>query len=136
MPGLSTCGAGAQYLQFRGSVLVAPGVSTCGSGAQYLRLWGLVLVALGLSTCGSGAQYLRLVGSVLAAPGLSTCGWWALERRLSSCAARASSPRGTRGLPGLGMDAASPALASVLFAAREGPPCMVALISVCGIMYF
>ena len=50
----------------------------CGSRASY---------------CGSfsccGAQALGAQASVVVAHGLSSCGTWALERRLSSCGARA-----------------------------------------------
>ena len=41
----------------------------------------------GFSCC--GAQALSARASVVAARGLSSCGWWALERMLSSCGARA-----------------------------------------------
>ena len=41
----------------------------------------------GLSCC--GAQALGARASVVVAHGLSSCGSWALERRLSSCGARA-----------------------------------------------
>ena len=43
--------------------------------------------------------------------GLSSCGSWALERRLSSCGARAQLLRGTWDLPGPGLEPVSPALA-------------------------
>ena len=57
------------------------------------------LAALGLRCCVQashccgfscrGAGALGVVASVVAARGLSSCGSWALERRLSSCGARA-----------------------------------------------
>ena len=60
---------------------------------KYLNLFiYLFLAALGLrrgsfSCCGAWA--LGTWASVVVAHGLSSCGSWALERRLSSCGARA-----------------------------------------------
>ena len=49
--------------------------------------------------------------SVVVAHGLSSCGSWALERRLSSCGARAYLLRSTWDVPGPGLEPVSPALA-------------------------
>ena len=58
--------------------------------------------------------------SVVVAHGLSSCGSWALERRLSSCGARAWLLRGMCDLPGPGLKPVSPALASGFLA--TAPP--------------
>ena len=55
--------------------------------------------------------------------GFSSCGSQALERRLSSCGARAQLPRGTWDLPGPGLKPVSPALADgFLTIAPPGKP--------------
>ena len=55
--------------------------------------------------------------------GFSNCGTWALERRLSSCGARAELPRGMWDLTGPGLEPVSPALAGgfLTTATREVP---------------
>ena len=53
----------------------------------------------------------RRVASVVVAHGLNSCGSRALERRLSSCGARASLLHGMCDLPGPGLEPVSPALA-------------------------
>ena len=63
----------------------------------------------GFSCC--GAQALGMWPSVVVARGLSSCGSWALERRLSTCAAQAQLLCGMRDLPGPGLEPVSPALA-------------------------
>ena len=47
----------------------------------------LLVASGGFSCCGARALGTR--ASVVVARGLSSCGLWALERRLSSCGARA-----------------------------------------------
>ena len=62
--------------------------------------------------------------SVVVARGLSSCGTQALERRLSSCGARASLLRGMWDLPRPGLKPVSPVLAGGFFnhcATREVP---------------
>ena len=61
-------------------------------------------MARGLSSCGAWA-------SVVVAHELSSCGLQALERRLSSCGARAELLHGMWGLPGPGIEPVSPVLA-------------------------
>ena len=63
----------------------------------------------GFSCCGAWA--LGTQASVVVACRLSSCGSWALERRLSSCGARAQLLRGMWDLPGPGLEPVSPALA-------------------------
>ena len=61
--------------------------------------------------------------SVVVARGLSSCDSWALERRLSSCGARAQLLRGMWDLPGPGLEPVSPALAAgFLTTAPPGKP--------------
>ena len=62
----------------------------------------------GFSCC--GAQALGVRASVVMCR-LSSCGLQALERRLSSCGARASLLLGMWDLPGPGIEPVSPALA-------------------------
>ena len=61
------------------------------------------------SCCQRGYFSLWCAGSRHA--GFSNCGVWALERRLSSCGARAQLLRGMWDLPGPGIEPVSPALA-------------------------
>ena len=63
----------------------------------------------GFSCC--RAQALGMRASVVVAHGLSSCGLQALERRLSSCGARAQLLHGMWDLPGPGLEPVSPALA-------------------------
>ena len=63
----------------------------------------------GFSCC--GAWSLGAQASVVVAHGLSSFGLRALERRLSSCGARASLLRGMWDLPGPGLEPVFPALA-------------------------
>ena len=63
---------------------------------------------------GFSLRWLLLLWSAVfssCAHGLSSCGSWALERRLSSCGARAQLLRGMWDLPGPGLEPVSPALA-------------------------
>ena len=63
----------------------------------------------GFSRC--RARALGAQASVVVACGLSSCGSRALERRLSSCGARAEFLRGMWDLPRPGLKPVSPALA-------------------------
>ena len=60
--------------------------SSCGEAGAALHC-GARAYCSGFSCCGTRALGTR--ASVVAAHGLSSCGSWALERRLSSCGARA-----------------------------------------------
>ena len=67
--------------------------------------------------------------SVVVAHGLSSCGSWALERRLSSCGARAELLHGMWDLPGPGLEPVSPASVGGLpTTAPPGKPTIVFLI--------
>ena len=80
----------------------------------------------GFSCCGVRALGTR--ASVVAAHGLSSCGSQALERRLSSCGARASLLHGMWDHPGPGLEPVSPALAGgFLTTAPPGKSCLVLL---------
>ena len=94
---------------------------------------GLSLVAASRATlpCGTWASHCsgfsrcraRALGTWDSVVGLSSCGSQALERRLSSCGARASLLRGTWDLPGPGIKPVSPALAGgFLTTAPPGKP--------------
>ena len=72
----------------------------CGAGATHCS---------GFSRCGAWA--LGTQASVVMARGLSSCDLQALERRLSSCGARALLLRGMWDLPGPGLEPVSPASA-------------------------
>ena len=63
----------------------------------------------GFSCC--RARALGVQASVVVARGLSSCGLWALERRLSSCGARALLLHSMWDLPGPGIEPVSPASA-------------------------
>ena len=67
------------------------------------------LVAGGFSCC--RARALGTWALVVVACGLSSCDVWALERKLSSCGARAYLLRGMWDLSGPGLEPVSPALA-------------------------
>ena len=70
---------------------------------------GLLFVAV--RVCGLLIAVASLVGSMGSRyAGFSSCGLWALERRLSSCGARALLLRGTWALPEPGFESMSPAL--------------------------
>ena len=76
----------------------------------------------GLSCCGAWA--LGAWAPAVVALGLSICGSWALERRLSSCGARAQLCRGMWDPPGPGPEPMSPALAGGLpTTVPPGKPC-------------
>ena len=76
------------------------------SGGYSVAVCGLLIaVVLLLWSMGS-----RSTGSVVVACGLSSCGLRALERRLSSCGARAYLLCGMWDLPGPGLEPVSPAL--------------------------
>ena len=65
----------------------------------------------------------RRTGFSSCGAGLSSCGSWALERRLSSCGARAQLLRSMWDLPGLGLEHVSPALVGgFLTTAPPGKP--------------
>ena len=78
---------------------------------------GLSLVAasrgyFSLQCTGFSLQWLLLLRSTGSRRmGFSSCGMWALERRLSSCGARAQLLRGMWDLPGPGIKPMSPVLA-------------------------
>ena len=76
-------------------VAASRGYSSCGTRASRCG---------GFSCCGARA-------SVVVVRGLSSCGSWALERRLSSCGARALLLCGMWDLPRPGLKPASPTLA-------------------------
>ena len=111
--------------------IAAHGLSLVAASGGYssLRCTGFFLIAVASLVVehrlqAHGLQQLQHVGSVVAARGpqstrasvvvahgLSCCGSWALERRLSSCGARAQLLRGMWDLPGPGLQPVSPALA-------------------------
>ena len=76
-------------------------------GYSWLRCMGFSLRWL-LLLQSSGS---RRAGSVAVAHGLNSCGLQSLERRLSSCGARAEFLRSMWDLPGPGFEPVSPALA-------------------------
>ena len=74
--------------------LAALGLCCCAWAFSSCGELGLLCVAVhGASRCSGfsrcGAQALGVRTSVVVARGLSSCGLWTLERRLSSCGARA-----------------------------------------------
>ena len=79
------------------------------------RRLSLVVVSRGYSSLrctGFSLRWLLLLWSTGSKrAGFSSCGSWALERRLSSCGARAQLLRGMWDLAGPGLDPVSPALA-------------------------
>ena len=90
----------------------------------YFWLHQVFVAARGLSlvTASGGYSSLRCAGFSLRwllllrstgsrCTGFSSCGSWVLERRLSSCGARAQLLRGMWDLPGPGLEPVSPALA-------------------------
>ena len=78
----------------------------------------------GFSCC--GARALGMQTSVVVACGLSSCGSQALERRLSSCGARAQLLRGMWDLPRPGLEPMTPALAGgFLTTEPPGKPCTI-----------
>ena len=70
------------------------GLRCCTQAFSSYGKWGLLFVVVhrlliaGASLC-CGTWALGVQASVVGAHGLSSCGLWALERRLSSCGARA-----------------------------------------------
>ena len=83
------------------SLVVASGGYSSLWCAGFSLRWLLLLWSMGS----------RVQASVVVAHGLSSCGMGALERRLSSCGARAELLHGMWGLPGPGLEPVSPALA-------------------------
>ena len=89
------------FVAVRGLSLVAASGGYSSLSCAGFSLWWLLLLRstgsrhAGFSSCGM----------------LSSCGSWALERRLSSCGARAQLLHGMWDLPGLGLKSMSPALA-------------------------
>ena len=89
------------------------GVQTCAlpicgeRGLLFIAVRGLLIAVA--SRCGARALGAR--ASVVAARGLGSFRSWAVERRFSSCGARASLLRGMWDLPGPGLEPMSPALA-------------------------
>ena len=82
--------------------VAARGLSLVAASRGYSSLWCV----------GFSLQWLLLLWSMCSRHvGFSSCGSWALKCRLSSCGARAQLLRGTRDLPGLGLEPMSPALA-------------------------
>ena len=74
--------------------LAVLGLRCCGWAFPNCGEQGLLLVAvhrllIAVASLCCGAQALGARASVVVACGLSSCGSWALERRLSSCGARA-----------------------------------------------
>ena len=86
--------------------------------------WGLLFVAvrrLLIAVASLIAEHVQ--ASVVVAYGLSSCGSWALERRLSSCGARAQLFSDMWDLPRPGLEPVSPALAGgFLTTAPPGKP--------------
>ena len=89
----------------------------------FLAVLGLRCCARAFSSCGErgllsslrcagfSLQWLLLLWSMGSRrTGFSSCGSWTLERRLSSCGARAYLLRGTWDLPGPGLEPVFPAL--------------------------
>ena len=75
------------FLAVLGLRCCARAFSSCGErGLLFVAVCRLLIVVASL-VC--GAQALGTRASVVAACGLSSCGSWALERRFSSCGARA-----------------------------------------------
>ena len=98
--------------------IIFGGVGSALLGAGFLQLWraGATLHCgarashcSGFSCCRARALGAR--ASVVVARGLSSCVSWALERRLSSCGARAQLLRGMWDLPRPGIKPVCPALA-------------------------
>ena len=89
----------------------------------FLAALGLRCCARAFSSCGERGLLLVVVRGLLIAVaslvrstgsrhvGFSSCGTWALERRLSSCSARALSLRGMWDFLGPGIEPVSPTLA-------------------------
>ena len=87
----------------------------CAGFLQLRRAGATLCCGVWVSHCGGfsycGAQALGAQASVVVARGLRSCGSQALERRLSSCGARAQLLHGMWDLPGPGIEPVSPALA-------------------------
>ena len=104
--GSSLLRVGFLQLQGAGATLCRSARASHGGVFSCCRVWAL------------GAR-----ASVVVAHGLSSCGSRALERRLSSCDARAQLLRGMWDLPGPGLEPVSPALADgFLTTAPPGKP--------------
>ena len=116
------------FLAALGLCCCTPAFSSCCEwGLLFIVVRGLLIAVAALleehQFQARGLQQLWHTGSVVVALGLSSCGPWALERRLSSCGARASLLRDIWDLPGPGLKPASPALAGeFLTTAPPGKP--------------
>ena len=74
--------------------MAALGLHSCARAFSSCGEWGLLFVAvrgllIAVASLHCGARALGVQASVVPACRLSSCGLWALERRLSSCGARA-----------------------------------------------
>ena len=92
-----------------GSLLLHAGFLQLQRVGATLRCGARASHCSGSSCCRARALGAR--ASVVVVHGLSSCGLQALERRLSSCGARAQLLRGMWGLPGPGLEPMYPALA-------------------------
>ena len=90
-----------------GGLLIVVASLVVEHGLQAHRLQQLQHTMSVVMACGPQSAWV----SVVVVRGLSSCGAWALERRLSSCGARAQLLCGMWDLPGLGIEPVSPALA-------------------------
>ena len=89
--------------------VAAHGLSLVAASGGYCFVAVRRLLIVVASRCRAWALGVR--ASVVVACGLSSCGSRALERRLSSCGARAQLLHGMWDLPGPGLEPVSPALA-------------------------
>ena len=104
-----------------GSLLLCAGFVQLQRAGATLRCGAWASHCSGFSCCGARALGVR--ASVVVACGLNSCGSRVLERRLSSCGARAQLLRGMWDPPGPGLEPVSPALAGrFLTTAPPGKP--------------
>ena len=100
-------------------------VAVCGHTLQLQRVGATLRCGAQASHCGDfsccGARALGVWASVVVAHRLSSCGSWALERKLSSCGARAQLLCSMWDFPKLGLEPMSPALAGGFLTTREVP---------------
>ena len=117
------------FLASLGLRCCARAFSSCGErGLLFVAVRGLLIVVASL-IAEHGLQERRL--QQLWCTGFSSCGSWALERRLSSCGARAQLLRGMWDLPTPGLEPVSPALAGgILTTAPPGKSSLYTLNSI------
>ena len=98
----------------------------------FVAVWALAVASRGYSSlqwAGFSLLWLLLLWSTGSRrTGFSRCGSWALERRLSSCGARALLLRGMWDLPRPGLEPVSPALAGgFLTTVPQGKPQIISI---------